>query len=151
MVPPIVTTKVRTDVPPTVKTLSNLGVVPIPPTNPTVHMLYTSGVVGAPQVTVPPTPFPKDDFRKQAINCFLNVKASLALADGTPRDIVKMTWYVVDYEQSMREVLMGCTSSFFADYEAHAPPSTLVGVKDLAQPWYKVELDAVAAVGVEKA
>ncbi|OAL53510.1 hypothetical protein IQ07DRAFT_628773 [Pyrenochaeta sp. DS3sAY3a] len=142
----IVSVHKRTDAPPAVKTLSNLAIVPIPPNNPSVHMLYTAGSVGSPMPTEPPTPFPKDDFEQQAINCFLNVKASLALGNGTPRDIVKLTWYIPNYEASYRDILINATRNFFADYDGHAPPSTLVGVKDLALPWYKAELEAVAAI-----
>jgi enamine deaminase RidA (YjgF/YER057c/UK114 family) len=119
----------------------DLAIVPIPPNTPSVHVLYTAGSVGSPMPTEPPTLFPKDDFEQQAINCFLNVKASLALRNGTP-------WYIPNYEASYRDILINATRNFFADYDGHASPSTLVGVKDLALPWYKAELEAVAAVGV---
>lgn len=148
---PIVTTLNRADQPPLVPTLSHLAVVPVPPHNPQTLLLYTAGQVGFPLPTNPPTKFP-ETFREQAINALNNVAACLALKGATPRDIVKLSWSVVNYKLSMREELVEVLQQFFATTDGskpHAPASTLVEVKGLALEKFLVEVDAVAAVAAE--
>ena len=145
----IISTFNRKDVPPMAPILSQLATVPIPPINPSVIMFYTAGVVGMPQASDPPAEFPYDDFEQQARNSMYNIRESLALNGGSPADIVKLTWYVVGLDLEKRATLGKVLAEFFVDYDNHKPPSALIGVQRLAQDWFHVEVEAVAAMSVE--
>ncbi|KAJ9144214.1 hypothetical protein NKR23_g6082 [Pleurostoma richardsiae] len=144
----IVATVNREDQPPLASTFSALSIVPIPPHKPAVHLLHTAGQVGLPSPSSPSAALPTS-FREQAENAFANVAACLALGGATPRDITKITIYVVDYELSMRAVLAEVITAFFStggSEKPHAPPSTLLGVAALASKEFLIEVDAEAVV-----
>ncbi|KAL4781944.1 Endoribonuclease L-PSP/chorismate mutase-like protein [Aspergillus varians] len=150
MPPPIVTTLNRPDTSPAAPTFSDLSVVPIPPLNPTTHLLQTAGQVGTPRPTTPPTPLPTS-LQAQAQNAFANVAACLHLKGATPRDITKITIFVVDLVPEMRSVLVDVIQEFFRaedGAESHKPPSSLVGVARLASSEFLIEVEATAVVAV---
>ncbi|KAI1609750.1 hypothetical protein EDD37DRAFT_380419 [Exophiala viscosa] len=144
---PIVTTLNRSDGPPDAPTLSALSVVPLPPVNPTAYLLQTAGQIGKPPPTTPSTPFPTS-FHEQAANAFANVGACLGLKGATPRDITKITIYVVNLNASHREPLIDVIRNFFRieGQESHKPPSSLIGVAGLASPDFMIEVEATAVV-----
>jgi enamine deaminase RidA (YjgF/YER057c/UK114 family) len=87
----------------------------------------------------------KGDFRAQVERTFDNLKAALAAAGATFRDVVKVTYYVVgltpDRLAAVREVRRLHLDA------THPPASTLVGVAALAVPDWLVEIEAVAVLG----
>jgi enamine deaminase RidA (YjgF/YER057c/UK114 family) len=97
--------------------------------------LYLSGQVGiAPDGTIP------DDVAAQAEICFENILAILAEAAMGPADLVRLTTYLID---------AGDRDRYMAVRDRHVgtppPGSTLLVVAALANPRYRIEIEAVAA------
>lgn len=82
------------------------------------------------------------DYRAPAEQVFRNLANALAGAGATFRDVVKLTYYVVDLAHlpEIREV-----RDRFVD-PRHPPASTAVQVARLFRPEFLVEVDAVASV-----
>ena len=80
------------------------------------------------------------DFRAQAVQAFENLKAALAAADATFRDVVKINSYVVgmNHLAAFREVRDTYLNM------AAPPASTLVGISQLAREGALFEIEAVA-------
>jgi enamine deaminase RidA (YjgF/YER057c/UK114 family) len=117
-----------------------------------VYLLRTAGQVGTPPSITPTAPIPLS-FREQAENAFSNVATCLALGGATPRDITKITIYVVNYELSLRDILVDVIAAFFSTNDGekpHAPPSTLLGVAALASKEFLIEVEAEAAITASK-
>jgi enamine deaminase RidA (YjgF/YER057c/UK114 family) len=97
--------------------------------------LHTSGVVPVrPDGTVP------RDTSEQAETIWANIGAMLAAAGMRPGDIVSVVTYVVDRVDlgevmAARDVFMG----------GHRAASTLITVKHLARPEWRMEIAVVAA------
>lgn len=84
----------------------------------------------------------KGDMRAQAEQAFQNLKLALEAAGATFKDVVKMTYYVVDMSQfqAVRDVRAKYLS-------AETPPaSTAVGVTRLVSPDMLLEIEAIAVV-----
>lgn len=148
MAVPVVTTVNRRDKAPLAPTFSDLSIISIPAAKPAVHLLRTAGQVGTPAPATPPAPIPTS-FLEQAQNAFANVAACLALGGAVPRDITKITVYVVNYDMTMREELIQVITEFFRptrDEKPHKPPSTLLGVEALASKEFLIEVEAEAAI-----
>ena len=88
----------------------------------------------------------KGDYRLQAEQVFRNIGAALTAAGATFRDLVKLNYYIVDLSHlpEIREV-----RDRFID-TSHPPTSTAVQVSRLFRPELLLEIDAVAAVGVDR-
>ena len=91
--------------------------------------------------------FETDDFVAQVRQALRNVLAVLAEAGAGPRDVVRLTWYVVDkgeYRAAQAEVgrvyreVMG----------RHYPAMTLVQVAALLEDRARVEIEATAVLPV---
>ena len=100
-------------------------------------VLYISGI--------PPTDAAgrvvSDDVAVQARQVFLNMKLVLDAAGASFADILKVTVYLLDVED--RRKINPVRQEFFG---AARPASTLIGVKELAIPGMKVEIEAVAGL-----
>lgn len=83
-----------------------------------------------------------DDLGAQLEAALDNVRTALAEVGATPKDLVRVTIYVVDYQPEQVEVVTNAMSAFF-DAE-HLPACTLVGVQALAMPDFLVEVEATA-------
>jgi 2-iminobutanoate/2-iminopropanoate deaminase len=102
---------------------------------PNARWLYLSGQVGmAPDGTIP------DDVGAQAEICFANIAAILREADMAPADLVRLTTYLIDVRD--RAAYMAARDRFVG---APPPASTLVVIAALADPRYRIEIEAVAA------
>lgn len=102
---------------------------------PDARWLYLSGQVGiARDGTIP------DDVAEQTEICFRNIRALLAEADMAPADLVRLTTYLVDAADRDRYMAV-------RDRHIGTPPpgSTLLVVAALANPRYRIEIEAVAA------
>ncbi|MHB8837736.1 MAG: RidA family protein [Gemmatimonadaceae bacterium] len=83
------------------------------------------------------------DFRAQATRVFENLKAGLAAAGASFKDVVKITYYVLDVGPNLatlREV-----RDLYVDTAA-PPASTLVGVRALFRPDIQLEAEVMAVV-----
>jgi 2-iminobutanoate/2-iminopropanoate deaminase len=102
---------------------------------PNARWLYLSGQVGvAPDGGIP------DDAAAQAEICFANIHAILHAADMAASDLVRLTTYLID--PSDRAGYMAVR-----DRHVGSPPpgSTLLVIAALADPRYRIEIEAVAA------
>jgi enamine deaminase RidA (YjgF/YER057c/UK114 family) len=79
----------------------------------------------------------------QAKAIFVKIRHLVEAAGGTMADVVKVTIFVTDIAQ--REQVWRARREFFA---GNFPASTLVQVAALADPSLKVEIEAVAHIGV---
>jgi enamine deaminase RidA (YjgF/YER057c/UK114 family) len=102
---------------------------------PDARWLYLSGQVGiAPDGTIP------DDAGAQAQICFANIGAILREAGMDPADLVRLTTYLID--PGDRAGYMAVRDRFVG---SPPPASTLVVIPALADPRYRIEIEAVAA------
>lgn len=85
------------------------------------------------------------DLRDEVFLAFANLERVLASADYGLRDVVKFCTYLVDrndvlaFQEACAEVLLASHDGL-----APLPASTLVVVSSLADPLWRVEIDAVA-------
>ncbi len=82
-----------------------------------------------------------DDVAAQARQVFLNMKRILDAAGASFADILKVTVYLLDVNDRSR--INPVRQEFFG---AARPASTLIGVRELAIPGMKVEVEAVAGL-----
>ena len=102
---------------------------------PNARRLYLSGQVGiAPDGTIPAS------CAEQAELCFANILAILAEAGMGPGDLVRLNTYLLDPADR---------AAYGAARDRHVgtppPASTLVIVRALARPEFKIEVEAIAA------
>ena len=98
------------------------------------RLLVTSGQLGvAPDDTIP------DDVEAQCVLCFENIKAILADAGMTFKDVVRFTAFVTDRSYFP---IYGAVRSRYIEGDAFA--STLVIVSGFTLPQFKVEVEATA-------
>ncbi|UCH73218.1 MAG: RidA family protein [Rhodospirillales bacterium] len=101
------------------------------------RLLYISGQLGiTPDGTVP------DDFAGQADQAFRNVVAILEAAGMRPSDLVRVNTFLTDSAdipgyRAIRDRHLG----------GHEAASTMIVVSALAQPQFRIEVEAVAAEG----
>jgi 2-iminobutanoate/2-iminopropanoate deaminase len=102
---------------------------------PNARWLYLSGQVGiAPDGRIP------EDTAAQAQICFANIEAILREAGMAPDDLVRLTTYLIDPRD--RADYMAVRDRFV---RSPPPASTLVVISALADPRYRIEVEAVAA------
>jgi 2-iminobutanoate/2-iminopropanoate deaminase len=83
-----------------------------------------------------------DDVYAQAKIIFEKIKNLVESAGGTMADVVKLTAYVTDINQR-QGVWKARQEHFSGDF----PTATMIGVVALADPAYKVEVEAIAHIG----
>lgn len=86
----------------------------------------------------------KGDIKAQTAQVFENLKVALAAAGAGPKDVVKITFFVVNLKPEDLPAIRGVRDAFFANLEP--PASTLVGVTALAGPDWLIEVEAIAAI-----
>jgi len=74
---------------------------------------------------------------------YANLRRVLEYAGCTPDDVVKVTTYLVDAEDTM--LVLNAHKSFFG---THRPPHTLVTVSRLTRPDMRIEVEVIARRGV---
>jgi len=97
--------------------------------------IYVSGQVGE-----------GADLKAQLRSSFANLKKQLADAGADFRDVVKMTTYIVKYEEKDLDTFRKIRGEILGDKEM--PANTLVGVYSLYKDQYLVELEAVAVIEI---
>jgi monoamine oxidase len=83
-----------------------------------------------------------DSIEAQIELAFKNLRRCLEAAGASVRDVMKLTYYIVNYDPQNRRHLKPL-SEFFA---GHRPATTLIAVPALAKPEYLFEMEAIAAV-----
>jgi enamine deaminase RidA (YjgF/YER057c/UK114 family) len=86
----------------------------------------------------------KDNFHAQAAQVFVNLKAALAAVGATPKDVVKLNYYVTGLNHDKLVALREVRDQFI-DKE-HPPVSTLAGVQALFREDAMIEVEAVAVI-----
>jgi enamine deaminase RidA (YjgF/YER057c/UK114 family) len=86
-----------------------------------------------------------DDFTEQAVQALRNVVTIVQAAGGTPRAIVRLTWYVVD-KIEYRDASRALGDAYKAIMGGHYPAMTLVQVAALLEDRAKVEIEATAVL-----
>ncbi|HEX4612342.1 MAG TPA: RidA family protein [Urbifossiella sp.] len=119
------------------------------PTNGFTHVVTTTGgktvyVSGQVSVNEKAEVVGKGDMRAQVEHVFENLRVALAAAGAAFRDVVKITYFVVDLKPEhvphIREVRRK-----YLDPD-RPPASTLVGVAALVVPDWLIEIELVAVV-----
>ena len=86
----------------------------------------------------------KGDFRAQVERTFENLKACLAAAGATFKDVVKVTYFVVGLKSEHVPVVREIRGKYLD--AANPPASTLVGVAALVVPDWLIEIEVTAVV-----
>ncbi len=87
----------------------------------------------------------KGDMKAQVVQTFENLKAGLAAAGATFKDVVKSNLYVVGLKPEHVPIIREVRGRYF---DAKNPPaSTLVGVEKLVGAEWLIEIEVVAVVG----
>lgn len=89
--------------------------------------------------------FESDDFVVQTRTALANVVAVLAAAGAQPRHITRMTWYVTDKAEYVRNY-KGVGTAYREIIGRHFPAMTAIEVKALIEDRAKVEIEATAVV-----
>ncbi len=103
--------------------------------------LYVGGQIGWDENQV----FRSHDFIGQMEQALTNIRAVVAAAGGTPADIVRLTWYVIDkkeYLARQREV----GEAYRRIMGRHFPAMTMVVVSALVEDAALVEIEATAVL-----
>lgn len=83
------------------------------------------------------------DFPAQARQVFANLGRALAAAGALPKDVARITIYVVGYERDRHlPIIEAARLTLFGDHKA---ADVVVGVAALS-PGYLIEVDAIAVV-----
>lgn len=90
----------------------------------------------------------KGDLKVQTKQCFENLKIALAAAGAEFKDVVKLNYYVVNYDRSQVGLIREVRSNYL-DTKA-LPASTLAGVQALFHPDVLIEIEAIAVVPKKK-
>ncbi|KAL4777986.1 hypothetical protein BJX76DRAFT_344481 [Aspergillus varians] len=123
---------------------SSLSITHFPPDSPTIAFIRTS-----PQASGKlPRPFPLLSCDQTAL-ALQNLKACLAVADATPRDITKLTVYLKNGAEASNEQMLNVITGFFTNVngQVHRPPCTILAVERVIVDGFdKVAVEAEAVV-----
>ena len=104
------------------------------------RIVATAGQVGADQNRKVPI-----DLNEQIALAFKNLSRCLEAAGAKVSDVFKLVYYIVDYDPANRQH----SKHLKAWLNGHRPATTLVPVPALAEPAFKFEIEAYAAVRQE--
>ena len=108
------------------------------------RFLFTSGIIAQ----RPDGSFP-ESFDEQVKLVYTNLKEVLKNSGATIRDLIKVTFYPVDWSIKDAEKLIVPFLKFITDDYGtrYRPITTMIPVTKLALPGAKIEIEVVAAVG----
>jgi monoamine oxidase len=104
------------------------------------RLVTTAGQVGADEDGVVPS-----DLDEQIKLAFVNLQRCLDAAGASVADIMKLVYYIVDYDPDHRRH----TKHLQAFLNGHRPATTLVPVAKLARPEFLFEIEAYVSVAQE--
>ncbi len=87
----------------------------------------------------------KGDLKAQCEQCFANVRDALPAINAAPKDIAKLTIYVVDYKPDQFPIVAGAGATVFGD-EWPVTATALFGVTSLGLDDFLVEIEAVVEI-----
>lgn len=108
-------------------------------------MIFTSGIVAD---DTNGTIIGKGDLKAQVRQAFENLKIVLAAAGADFKDVVKMTYYVVNYKPDQIPMIREVRANYLPN--ENPPASTLVGVAALFNPDVLIEIEAIAVIKRQK-
>ncbi len=85
----------------------------------------------------------RGDLAGQARQAFANLGRALRAAGAEPRQVARITIYVVGHRSEYLPLISAARIAVFGD---HKPADTLLGVETLAESGYLIEVDAIAVV-----
>ncbi len=94
-------------------------------------------------------PLNKGDLKAQTEQAFQNIKTALSSAGSSFDHVIKITYYVKDYNPKFLAVLREVRSRYVS--QTSPPASTLVGVASLFEQDYLIEVEAIAVVPEKRA
>ncbi|NTX17403.1 RidA family protein [Myxococcus sp. CA056] len=89
----------------------------------------------------------RGDLAGQVARSYRNVAIALAAAGATFRDVVRLTFYVVDWKPEMMPAFLAGIEQVAAELQISPAPASLIGVSVLFEPGVLVEIEATAVVG----
>jgi enamine deaminase RidA (YjgF/YER057c/UK114 family) len=104
-------------------------------------MIFTSGIVAD---DVNGNIMGKGDLKTQVKQAFENLKIVLSAAGAEFKDVVKMTYYIVNYKPEQIPMIREVLAEYLPTEKP--PASTLVGVSALFNADVLIEIEAVAVV-----
>lgn len=104
-------------------------------------MIFTAGIVGWDENQS----FPEQSLHGQFAQALINVLEVLAQDGAGPQNIVRMTCYVTDRTEYLRE-RQGLGAAWKAIMGSNYPAMALVEVKGLVESAAKIEVEAIAMV-----
>ena len=85
----------------------------------------------------------RGDLAGQARQAFANLGRALRAGGAEPRQVARITIYVVGHRPEYLPLISAARIAVFGD---HKPADTLLGVETLAESGYLIEVDAIAVV-----
>lgn len=132
-------------------TLINPAGLPEPPAGAYHHVAIASGsrhvyVSGQIARDADGAPVATGDLAGQIEQAYRNIGVALAAAGASFTDVVRLTFYVVDWSMDKFEALMAGINRATEELGVPAPPASLIEVVSLFEPDVLVEILATAVV-----
>jgi len=87
------------------------------------------------------------DLAGQVAQAYRNVAIALAAAGATFSDVVRLTFYVVDWKRELMPDFLAGVARVSEELKIVPAPASLIGVSVLFEPGVLVEIEATAVVG----
>jgi enamine deaminase RidA (YjgF/YER057c/UK114 family) len=87
-----------------------------------------------------------DDLAGQVAQVYRNVAKGLAAAGASFHDVVRFTWYVVNWERSMYDEFLAGVEQASREFDLPRPPLAAIGVDILFEEGILVEAEVTAVV-----
>ncbi|WP_224243571.1 RidA family protein [Hyalangium gracile] len=88
----------------------------------------------------------RGDLAGQVAQAYRNVAIALAAAGATFRDVVRLTFYVVDWKREKMPDFLAGIEQVAQELQIVPAPASLIGVSVLYEPGILVEIEATAVV-----
>jgi enamine deaminase RidA (YjgF/YER057c/UK114 family) len=86
------------------------------------------------------------DLAGQVAQIYRNVAKALDAAGATFDDIVRFTWYAVDWQREKMDAFNAGVEQAAREFELSTPPAALIGVSILYEPGILVEAEVTALI-----
>ncbi|WP_395309974.1 RidA family protein [Mycobacterium sp. AMU20-3851] len=86
------------------------------------------------------------DLAGQVAQVLRNVHKSLQIAGATFADVVRITWYVVDWEPGKADAFLAGLQRAASEFGPQTPPAAVIGVNALWSPDFLVEAEVTAVI-----
>ena len=86
------------------------------------------------------------DLAGQVAQVYRNVAKGLRVAGATFADVVRITWYAVDWQREKMPAFEAGIAQAAREFELSTPPTALIGVSILFEPGILVEAEVTAVI-----